>query len=92
MQIVSLHSPIEHSNKVKPNQFNELLEPFGNDAADFFLAASLYHAHKVSFAKAAELADLSFDEFNYRLKEHFSIGYIFDDSVILEDLEVLKNL
>ncbi|NOQ34941.1 MAG: hypothetical protein GQ569_03500 [Methylococcaceae bacterium] len=92
MQTISLHSTAAHSNKAKLNQFNELLEPFGDDAADFFLAASLYHAHKVSFAKAAELASLSFEEFNYRLKEHFGIGYIFDDSAILEDLETLKSI
>jgi predicted HTH domain antitoxin len=77
---------------VKSTEFEELLEPFGQNATQFFLAASLYHAHKVSFAKASELAGLSFDEFNYRLKEHFGVGYIFDDSVILEDLELLKNL
>ena len=47
-----------------------------------FLAASLYYAHKVSFEAAADLAELSFDEFHYRLKEHFKIGYIFDDETI----------
>jgi len=75
----------------KPH-FNEILEPIGSGAAEFFLAASLYYAHKVSFEAAADLAELSFDEFHYRLKEHFKIGYIFDDETILEDMETIKKL
>jgi hypothetical protein len=75
----------------KPH-FNEILEPIGSGAAEFFLAASLYYAHKVSFEAAAALAELSFDEFHYRLKEHFNIGYIFDDESILEDMETIKKL
>ena len=48
--------------------FVPVLEPLGQGAGDFFLAASLYHAHKISFAAAAALAGLGFDEFHYRLK------------------------
>jgi hypothetical protein len=29
--------------------FDEILEPFGKNAAEFFMAASLYHARKISF-------------------------------------------
>ncbi len=72
--------------------FDDILEPIGSGAAEFFLAASLYYAHKVSFEAAAALAELSFDEFHYRLKEHFKIGYIFDDESILEDIETIKKL
>lgn len=41
-------------------EFDAVLEPLGKDAAEFFLAASLYHAQKISFAAAAALACLSF--------------------------------
>jgi hypothetical protein len=57
------------------SNFNEILEPIGSGAAEFFLAASLYYAHKVSFEAAADLAELSFDEFHYRLKEHLAKDY-----------------
>jgi len=46
--------------------FYEVLESYGSQSAEFFLAASLYHAHKVSFGTAASLAKLGFDEFHYR--------------------------
>jgi len=74
---------------LKP-EFNEVLEPFGETAAGFFLAASLYHAHKISFAAAAALADLSFEEFLYRLKEHFGSGFHVADASVLEDLESVE--
>ncbi len=57
--------------------FIEILEPLGAQSAQFFLAASLDHAKKFSFHRAAELAGLSFEEFKARLKEHFSTGYIY---------------
>ena len=41
-------------------EFGEVLEPLGADAANFFLAASLYHANKVSFEAAALLAGAQF--------------------------------
>ena len=31
-------------------EFDEVLQPFGNHAVEFFLAASLYHARKISFS------------------------------------------
>ncbi len=55
--------------------FSGVLEPLGTSAGDFFLAASLYHAHKVSFSAAAALAGLEFDEFHFRLREHFGTGF-----------------
>jgi hypothetical protein len=66
--------------------FNEILEPLGAQSARFFLAASLYHAQKVSFLRAAELAGLSFEEFKARLKEHFSTGYILFNETVMGDL------
>jgi len=73
-------------------QFEEILEPLGSRAADFFLAASLYHSRKVSFEAAAALADLSFEDFNQRLQEHFEHGYSLADEVVLEDINTIKNL
>jgi len=73
-------------------QFEEILEPLGSRAADFFLAASLYHSRKVSFEAAAFLAGLSFEDFNQRLKEHFGYGYRLAEEVILEDIEIIRNL
>jgi len=49
-------------------EFVPVLELMGQGAGDFFLVAGLYHAHKISFAAAAALAGLGFDEFNYRLR------------------------
>lgn len=80
-----------YSYKLSPN-FIEVLEPYGKNATEFFLAASLYYAHKVSFQAAAALAKMSFEEFNFRLKEHFNIGYIFEDETILEDIETVEHI
>ncbi|MGK5093303.1 hypothetical protein WDW89_14985 [Deltaproteobacteria bacterium TL4] len=74
------------------NQFDEVLEPFGGQSAQFFLSASLYHAHKVSFQRAAELAGLSFEDFKSRLKEHFDTGFVIFDAVIQSDLENVDKL
>lgn len=71
--------------------FATVLEPLGQGAANFFLAAGLYHAHKISFAAAA-LAGLGFDEFHYRLKEHFGHGFVIDDETALEDLRLADEL
>lgn len=76
--------------QLKP-EFEEILEPLGENAAAFFLAASLYYAHKVSFAAAA-LANLSFNEFLYRLKEHFGVGFQMADESVLEDLQTVAAL
>ena len=73
-------------------QFEEILEPLGWRAADFFLAVSLYHSRKISFEAAASLAGLSFEDFNQRLKEHCGHGYNIADEVILEDIGTIKNL
>ncbi len=71
--------------------FDPVLQPFGAGAADFFLAASLYQARKISFSAAAALARLGFDEFHYRLKEHFGAGFAIDDQVVLEDLDLVRD-
>jgi hypothetical protein len=69
--------------------FAPVLEPLGQGAGDFFLAASLYHARKVSFAAAAALAGLGFDDFHDRLKEHFGYGMVVDDETVREDLNLV---
>ena len=74
------------------NKFDDLLEPLGSHSAEFFLAASLYHAKKISFKRAAELAELSFDEFKSRLKEHFDTGYILSDEAVLNDIHSTDEL
>lgn len=73
-------------------EFDEVLQPFGNHAVEFFLAASLYHARKISFASAAHIAGLSFDAFRYRLEEHFGQGYLIADECVLEDFQTVKNI
>jgi hypothetical protein len=40
--------------------FASVLEPLGSGSGDFFLAASLYHAQKVSFGAAVALAGLGY--------------------------------
>lgn len=72
--------------------FTPLLETLGQGASDFFLAASLYHAHKVSFAAAAALAGLGYEEFHYRLKEHFGHGFVIADQSVREDLDLVDDL
>jgi hypothetical protein len=71
--------------------FMPVLESLGQDAGNFFLSASLYHAHKISFAAAAALAGLGLDEFHYRLKENFGYGMIIDDETVREDLRVVHD-
>lgn len=73
-------------------EFAPVLEPLGNGAGDFFLAASLYHAHKISFGAAAALAGLGYEEFHYRLKEHFGSGFAIDDETVREDLRLVDEL
>ncbi len=72
--------------------FEEILEPFGKESANFFLAAALYHAHKLSFATATSLAGLGFDDFAARLREHFGTGYLMEPDVIAEDIAIAKEL
>lgn len=77
---------------VLKTEFEEVLQPLGNNAAEFFMAASLYHARIISFSAAAALANLSFDEFLFRLKEHFDVGFMIDDESVLEDLQTVNDL
>lgn len=72
--------------------FDEVLEPLGDQAASFFLAASLYHAKKVSYERAAAMAGLSFEEFGHRLKEHFGTGFIIAEESVKEDIGLSKDL
>jgi hypothetical protein len=41
-------------------EVSDILQPLGHHAAEFFLAASLYHARKISFMTAAQFAGLDF--------------------------------
>ena len=73
-------------------EFDEVLQPLGSHALEFFLAASLYHARKISFASAAHMAGLDFDAFKTRLTEHFVQGYIIADECVLEDMRTIEHL
>ena len=73
-------------------KFDDILQPLGHDAAEFFLAASLYHARKISFASAAHMAGLDFDGFKTRLAEHFNQGYKVADECVLEDIQMIQEL
>lgn len=77
--------------KLQP-EFDDILQPLGTDAAKFFLAASLYHARKISFMSAAHMAGLDFDSFKTRLAEHFNQGYIVADECVLEDIQTVQEL
>ena len=72
--------------------FAPVLETLGKGASDFFLAAGLYHANKVSFGAAAALAGLGYDEFHFRLKEHFGHGFVIADETVEEDLQLVDAL
>lgn len=73
-------------------EFDDILQPLGSHTAEFFLAASLYHARKISFASAAHMAGLDFDGFKTRLMEHFNQGYIIADEYVLEDMHTVEKL
>ena len=73
-------------------EFDDILQPLGSSAAEFFLAASLYHARKISFASAAQLAGLDFESFKSRLIEHFDQGYILAEECVLEDIQTVDKL
>lgn len=77
--------------KLQP-EFDEVLQPLGSHALEFFLAASLYHARKISFVSAAHMAGLDFEAFKNRLSEHFEKGYIIADECVLEDMRTIENL
>jgi hypothetical protein len=73
-------------------EFSDILQPLGNHAAKFFLAASLYHARKISFMTAAQFAGLDFEGFKSGLNEHFDKGYIMADECILDDISTVEKL
>ncbi|BCG62531.1 MAG: antitoxin [Methyloprofundus sp.] len=60
--------------------------------ARFLLAASMYHAHAISFQAAAELSGLGFNTFKKQLRENFSTGFIIASETIGEDLHMAKKL
>ena len=74
------------------NCFDEVLDPLGDNAANFFLSASLYFSHKISFSAAAALSELSFNDFNARLQEHFTKGFIVSDEDIIDDISTINEL
>lgn len=73
-------------------EFDDILQSLGGSAAEFFLAASLYHAKKISFASAARMTGLDFEGFKTRLIEHFGQGYVLDDICVLEDMQTIAQL
>ena len=85
MLLLSMTLSLDH-------RFEEVLKPLGDKAAAFFLAASLYHANELSYAAAAEMAGLSFDDFATKLEQHFGASFILADQVILEDIEAIEQL
>jgi hypothetical protein len=80
---------LETTIQLQP-EFADILQPLGYHAAEFFLAASLYHARKISFMTAASMAGLDFDGFKSRLTEHFEQGYIVADESVLEDIQTVE--
>jgi hypothetical protein len=73
--------------KINPD-FAAVLGSFGMGAGDFFLAAGLYLAGKISFGAAVALDGLGYEEFHYRLKEHFGHGFIINDETARQDLRL----
>lgn len=73
-------------------EFDDILQPLGNAAAEFFLAASLYHARKISFASAAHMAGLDFESFKSRLMEHFNQSYILAEECVADDIQTVDKL
>lgn len=63
-----------------------------NDLARFLIAASMYHAQKISFHAAAILSGLGFNRFKKRLKDYFSTGYIISSEVVEDDMDMAKKL
>lgn len=74
------------------SEFDDVLQSLGKNAAEFFLAASLYHARKVSFESAAHMAGLDFESFKSRLAEHFNQGYFMAEEYALEDMNTVDKL
>lgn len=72
-------------------EYDDILQALGSHAVEFFLAASLYHARKISFASAERMAGLDFDSFKTRLTEHFNQGFIMADECVLEDMGTVEK-
>ncbi|MBE8232928.1 MAG: hypothetical protein HAW67_04275 [Endozoicomonadaceae bacterium] len=62
------------------------------ELARFLLAASMYHAQKMSFQAAAALSGLGFDGFKKRLRDYFSTGYIIASEVVEDDIKMAKKI
>jgi len=62
------------------------------ELARFLLAASMYHAQKMSFQAAAALSGLGFDDFKRRLRDYFSTGYIIAPEVVEDDIKMAKKI
>lgn len=72
--------------------FEAILEPCGEGAADFLLSASLYHAGKISVGKAAELSGLRLLASHERLREHFGYAVVITEGAAREDLDAVAEL
>ena len=86
---------IDHIDDQAYTQIDKIAVHAGEQPAElarFLLAASMYHAQKMSFQAAATLSGLGFDGFKKRLREHFSTGYIITSDVVEEDLSMAKKL
>jgi hypothetical protein len=87
------HKPLGITMQVQLQpEFDGILQPLGSHALEFFLAASLYHARKISFTSAAHMAGLDFEAFKNRLSEHFEQGYVIADECVLEDIHTVENI
>lgn len=76
-------------------QLDNMAVHFGEsptELARFLLAASLYHAHKMSFHAAATLSGLGFNGFKQRLNDYFSTGYMIAPEVIDDDMKQVMQL
>ncbi|MCK9609431.1 MAG: hypothetical protein M0R33_23630 [Methylomonas sp.] len=73
-------------------EFDDILQLLSSSVAEFFLAASLYHAQKINFACAAHMAGLDFESFKSRLLEHFNQGYILAEECVFEDMHTTRLL
>ena len=71
--------------------FGSVLEPLGAGAGDLPGRRPL-PCRQDQFSAAAAFAGLGFEEFHYRLKEHFGHGFIMDDETVLEDLRLADQL
>ncbi|WP_353570346.1 UPF0175 family protein [Candidatus Albibeggiatoa sp. nov. BB20] len=77
--------------QLKPD-FETILKPLGYQTVEFYLAASLYHAHKISFATAASLAGMGFDTFLNQLQEQFDVGFIMTNKSVEQDLTTVDKI